>query len=161
VSTHGPFECDEGDWVRLWRVADGTMLRRLDARGHSLALVAGGRYVASAGQTLELIRDPDGVGLDGYSKTYLVDQELGHSVLTLMGRGRRVGVSSDGKLWVTAQGSGDHLGGTISGGKAPIDCRLTLWESDTRKEVLMFNETGTRVCAFSPDGRQIASGGVD
>jgi WD40 repeat protein len=150
------------DRVHVWDVAGGTLRRRLDERGCTLAFAGGGRWLAAAGSVVEVTRDAEGITIDGYSMAVVVDTELSRNVLSVQNRGRLASATPDGRAVVSGQGTGLHAdGSSLGGGKAPVDCRLTLWEVATMKEVLKFEEDSAKAIAFTRDGRHLAVARID
>jgi hypothetical protein len=156
-------EQGQGDFVRLWDVADGTELRKFEARGSAVALSPDGKTLAAAGIVDDTRRDGTGVSIDGYDLIHLVEADSGKILHSVKLRGAAVAISPDGRFLATGAGTFQHLPGNIiahngeNGRK--YDPRLRIWELSSRMEVVLLKEDTTACLVWSPDGRTLATGG--
>ena len=130
--------------IRLWEVASGRELRRLEADGgcFQLTFTADGKGILSAHGSSKTGRGDDRVRLR--------DVETGRELLSigmLEGGPEGVALSPGGRRILTASTNGS----------------VQLWDAATGRELHRFegHRGGALGAAFSPDGRMAASGGKD
>lgn len=100
------------DYVRIWDVADGKLVKKLETRGSSLSLLRDGRVVAAG--LVPVVKVAKGeLSSDGTDTVTVVDFKLGKEIARLEFRGLTAAAAPDGKTIVCAAGSYKHLAGNI------------------------------------------------
>jgi WD40 repeat protein len=146
------------DEVRLWDPATGKEVRKLAVRGSAVAFAPDGQTVAGGGMFIGgmPVAGGRGVTVQGGGRVGLSDP-AGKELLLIKGQGGAMAFSLDGKFFVTAWGTRQHLG-RFQFENDTRHRRVALWEVASRKEVLTLGEDGAIVVAVSPDGKKAAAG---
>jgi polar amino acid transport system permease protein len=138
--------------VRLWNVASGQVERTIagSAGGSPLTSMA----VSADGSTLATL------GQDGVVRVWDIASGLQLQTIISSGASRRaIALSADGALLATGNGADIQLWYARSG--QPVAELKGYWQDETTKDVWLGHLRDVTALAFSPDGKNLASGGDD
>jgi WD40 repeat protein len=146
--------------IRIWKVATGAEVRKLDQRGSALALTSDQKHLLVVSMRTSMVgrNGERGMSNDTIGIISLLDVSTDKAQVAAEGYGGAAALSADGRLLATARGSDLHIGEKVRHRDTnPDPGALRLWETLTGQEVLRFS-VNPAVLAFAPDGRHLLLG---